>query len=60
MEREFYLFDFDGVLVDSMEFWAGLHKQTLLSAGIPIPEDFVETITKLGKNRRLEDLRCTK
>lgn len=48
MEREFYLFDFDGVLVDSMEFWAGLHMQTLRSAGIPIPEDFVETITPLG------------
>ena len=48
MNKEFYLFDFDGVLVDSMEFWAGLHKQTLRNAGIPIPEDFVETITPLG------------
>lgn len=48
MEKEFYLFDFDGVLVDSMEFWAGLHKQTLQDAGIPVPEDFVQTITPLG------------
>lgn len=48
MEKEFYLFDFDGVLVDSMEFWAGLHKQTLQDAGIPIPADFVQTITPLG------------
>lgn len=48
MIKEFYLFDFDGVLVDSMEFWAGLHMQTLRDAGIPIPEDFVQTITPLG------------
>ena len=50
MEKEFYLFDFDGVLVDSMEFWAGLHMQTLRDAGIPVPEDFVETITPLGNH----------
>lgn len=48
MKTEFLLFDFDGVLVDSMGFWAGLHKQTLLDANIPIPDDFVETITPLG------------
>lgn len=48
MKTEFLLFDFDGVLVDSMSFWAGLHKQTLLNANIPIPDDFVETITPLG------------
>ena len=48
MKTEFYLFDFDGVLVDSMEFWAGIHMQTLRDAGIPIPHNFVETITPLG------------
>lgn len=48
MAKEYYLFDFDGVLVDSMEFWAGLHKKTLQDAGIPVPADFVETITPLG------------
>ena len=48
MNTAFYLFDFDGVLVDSMEIWAGLHMQTLRDANIPVPEDFVETITPLG------------
>lgn len=48
MKTEYYLFDFDGVLVDSMEFWLSIHIQTLHNAGIPVPEDFVETITPLG------------
>jgi len=45
---EHYLFDFDGVLVDSMEIWAGTHMAALEEAGIPIPDNFVETITPLG------------
>lgn len=48
MKKEFYLFDFDGVLVDSMPFWAGTHMQMLTDAGIPVPDGFVETITPLG------------
>ena len=44
----FYLFDFDGTLADSMEFWSGIHKKALLDNGIPIPEGFTETITPLG------------
>jgi len=48
MKSEFLLFDFDGVLVDSMEIWAGMHMQTLRDANIPIPDNFVETITPLG------------
>lgn len=43
-----YLFDFDGVLVDSMEIWVGIHSGNLRAAGIPVPEDFVQTITPLG------------
>ena len=48
METTHYLFDFDGVLVDSMEIWAGTHIAALERAGIPVPADFVETITPLG------------
>ena len=43
-----YLFDFDGVLVDSMEIWVSIHSSNLRAAGIPVPEDFVQTITPLG------------
>ena len=46
--KKYYLFDFDGTLVDSMEFWAGIHIEALRNAGIPIPDKFVETITPLG------------
>lgn len=48
MEKAFYLFDFDGTLVDSMETWAGVHINALKNAGIEVPADFVETITPLG------------
>lgn len=48
MKTAFYLFDFDGVLVDSMDFWLSIHVQTLQRAGIPVPEDFAKTITPLG------------
>ena len=48
MGKKFYLFDFDGVLVDSMDTWAGTQIQTLREANIEVPADFVETITPLG------------
>ena len=48
---KYYLFDFDGTLVDSMPTWAGVHIHALEQAGIPVPEDFVETITPLGNYR---------
>ena len=47
----FYLFDFDGTLVDSMPTWSGVHVNALKNAGIPVPEDFVQTITPLGNYR---------
>ena len=31
----FYIFDFDGTLVDSMPFWAGTHIKALTENGIP-------------------------
>lgn len=48
-----YLFDFDGVLADSMPVWLGIHMGNLRDAGIPIPDDFVQTITPLGNTHGL-------
>lgn len=48
MNLNYYIFDFDGTLVDSMPVWAGSHIQALQRGGIPVPGDFVETITPLG------------
>ena len=46
-----YIFDFDGTLVDSMPTWSGVHVNALKSAAIPVPDDFVQTITPLGNYR---------
>lgn len=46
-----YLFDFDGTLVDSMPYWAGVHIDMLKASNIPCPKDFVETITPLGNTK---------
>ena len=43
-----YLFDFDGVLANSMPVWANMFMDLLREFDIPIPEDFVKTITPLG------------
>ena len=53
MAGQHYLFDFDGVLADSMPSWLGIHAGNLREAGIPIPDDFVETITPLGNTHGL-------
>lgn len=53
MAQQHYLFDFDGVLADSMPAWLGIHMGNLRDAGIPIPDDFVETITPLGNTHGL-------
>ena len=46
-----YIFDFDGTLVNSMPFWAGTHINALKKYNIPVPENFVDTITPLGNER---------
>ena len=48
-----YLFDFDGVLADSMPSWLGIHMGNLRDAGITIPDNFIETITPLGNTHGL-------
>lgn len=54
MSKGYYLFDFDGVLVDSMDIWAGMHVNALKKGGIAVPENFVETITPLGNIKASE------
>lgn len=48
MKQKHFIFDFDGVLVDSMEIWAGTHIRMLRKCGVPVPENYVQTITPLG------------
>ncbi len=43
-----YIFDFDGVLVDSMPVWAGTYVKLLDANNISYPEDIVKIITPLG------------
>lgn len=50
----FYIFDFDGTLVDSMPYWAGVHIDALKKNNIPYPDNFVETITPLGNLKASE------
>ena len=50
----FYIFDFDGTLVDSMPFWAGTHIKALTENGIPCPENYAQTITPLGNLKATE------
>lgn len=50
----YYIFDFDGTLVDSMPYWAGVHINALKENNIPCPENFVETITPLGNLKASE------
>lgn len=43
-----YLFDFDGTLVDSMPTFVAAFTRPLKKFGMPVPEDYVKTITPLG------------
>lgn len=46
-----YIFDFDGTLVDSMNFWGQVHTNMLINNNIDCPEDYVQMITPLGNVR---------
>lgn len=48
MNDKKYLFDFDGVLVDSMPYWAGMMINILETAKVNYPEDIIKIITPLG------------
>lgn len=46
--KKFYIFDFDGTLVDSMPYWSEKMFNILRSACIPIPDGLLKIITALG------------
>ena len=48
MAYDYYLFDFDGTLVDSMPSWINKMMRILHSAGVSYPENVIEIITPLG------------
>ena len=48
MKHTTYLFDFDGTLVDSMEYWSQKMIDILESEGVDYPEDIIKIITPLG------------
>lgn len=46
--KQYYLFDMDGTLVDSMDAWSGVMVQILKEEQIPQPDGLIRTITPLG------------
>ncbi|MBQ8907252.1 MAG: HAD-IA family hydrolase [Clostridia bacterium] len=48
MAYQYYLFDFDGTLVDSMPSWISKMMHILHRAGVSYPENVIEIITPLG------------
>ena len=46
--KKHYIFDFDGVLADSMPVWAGIYVNLLADNGLKIPHEMVKEITPLG------------
>ena len=48
LDKKFYLFDFDGVLVDSMTYWGKSVLNVLDKAGVSYPDDIVLTLATLG------------
>ena len=44
------IFDFDGVLMDSMPYWGGAMLQFLKNNAIPYPADIIRQITPLGNS----------
>ena len=45
MDKKFAIFDMDGTLIDSMDFWKNLASEYLTSKGVKgIPEDILERI----------------
>ena len=50
----YFLFDFDGTLVDSMPSYERVMKKILTDHGISFREDLIETITPLGTQKTAE------
>lgn len=45
---KYYIFDFDGTLVDSMPYFCGMMLRILDENGVSYPDDVLKTITPLG------------
>ncbi len=48
MTYQYYLFDFDGTLVDSMPSWINKMMGILKASGVSYPDNVIEIITPLG------------
>lgn len=59
MKHKFYLFDFDGTLVDSMPTFCGCVLRILDENHIPYPPDITKILTPLGLNGTAEYFRNT-
>lgn len=46
--KKYYIFDFDGTLVDSMPYWAEKMLSILNKAKVNYPDDIINTIATLG------------
>ena len=46
--KKYYIFDFDGTLVDSMPYWAEKMLSILNKAQVDYPDDIITTIATLG------------
>lgn len=51
-----YIFDMDGTLIDSMDYWIDYMRDLLIRYNCTIPENFVLTVTPMGSVRCCEYL----
>ncbi len=52
--KPYYLFDFDGTLVDSMPTYVAATSRVLEESGVPYDSGVIKTITPLGMNGTAE------
>lgn len=57
MDRKIFLFDFDGVLVDSMQYWSEGMINILHMTNTAYPDDIIKIITPLGDKGTAEYFR---
>ena len=47
MDKRFCIFDMDGTLVDSMDYWHGLQKDYIMARGVAWDEKIIELVERL-------------
>ena len=55
----FALFDMDGTLVDSMQYWRGAHIEGLTLAGYDVTDEMKEALLKVWGYENLRELLAT-